>query len=125
MKIAVPVTFFALIFGGIHCLRWFFVFPSHTEAVLWRISSATITVAVLAMWVGFLIGLFLHYYARTSSFSGKYYYSVILPSTFSNDIVFVTVYISARTFRLLLRLDTFLYAQLLLSHGRTLYLISN
>lgn len=29
----------AFVFGGIHCLAWNFVFPSHPEAVLWRIAS--------------------------------------------------------------------------------------
>ena len=32
-----------VIFGGIHCLGWFFNFPSSDEAILWRVSSAVIT----------------------------------------------------------------------------------
>jgi hypothetical protein len=31
------------IFGGIHCIGWSFDFPSHTEQLLWRISSISIT----------------------------------------------------------------------------------
>jgi hypothetical protein len=31
------------VFGAIHCVAWSFYFPSHTESLLWRISSAAIT----------------------------------------------------------------------------------
>ena len=31
------------LFGGIHCLGWFFDFPSSAEAILWRVSSAVLT----------------------------------------------------------------------------------
>ncbi|KAG2116850.1 hypothetical protein DEU56DRAFT_895759 [Suillus clintonianus] len=33
----------ATIFGGIHCMAWFFTFPTHEEQVLWRISAVAIT----------------------------------------------------------------------------------
>ena len=32
-------------FGAIHCIAWFFSFPTHTELLMWRISSITITAA--------------------------------------------------------------------------------
>jgi hypothetical protein len=32
-----------MVFGGIHCVAWSFAFPSHTEQLLWRISSIAIT----------------------------------------------------------------------------------
>ena len=32
-----------LVFGGIHCIGWFFNFPSSAEAMLWRVSSAVLT----------------------------------------------------------------------------------
>ena len=31
------------VFGGIHCIGWFFTFPSSAEAMLWRVSSAVLT----------------------------------------------------------------------------------
>ena len=31
------------VFGGIHCIGWFFDFPSSIEAMLWRVSSAVLT----------------------------------------------------------------------------------
>jgi hypothetical protein len=36
-------TLVTLVFGGIHCIGWSFNFPSHTEQLLWRISSISIT----------------------------------------------------------------------------------
>ena len=37
-----------IVFGGIHCVGWFFNFPSSDEAMLWRLSSAVLTgIAVL------------------------------------------------------------------------------
>ena len=32
-----------VVFGGIHCVGWFFNFPSNAEAILWRVSSAVLT----------------------------------------------------------------------------------
>ena len=31
------------VFGGIHCVGWYFDFPSSAEAMLWRVSSAVLT----------------------------------------------------------------------------------
>ncbi|KAG1797341.1 uncharacterized protein HD556DRAFT_1525954 [Suillus plorans] len=31
------------IFGGIHCMAWFFVFPTYEEQVLWRLSAVVTT----------------------------------------------------------------------------------
>jgi hypothetical protein len=33
----------AMIFGAIHCVAWSFQFPSHTEQLLWRIASISIS----------------------------------------------------------------------------------
>ena len=46
------------VFGGIHCVGWFFNFPSSAEAMLWRVSSAVLTgIAFLTPIIVFLIGL--------------------------------------------------------------------
>jgi hypothetical protein len=56
-------TYFSLlmlvstVFGGIHCIGWSFDFPSHTEQLLWRISSVAITGIPLGIVV---IGMFLN-----------------------------------------------------------------
>ena len=45
-----------IIFGGIHCAGWFFIFPSSVEATLWRVSSAVLTgTAVLLPILGGLV----------------------------------------------------------------------
>ncbi|KAG1778927.1 hypothetical protein EV702DRAFT_1044335 [Suillus placidus] len=41
----------ATIFGGIHCMAWFFAFPTYQEQVLWRMSAAAIT---FTPWLFFL-----------------------------------------------------------------------
>ena len=54
--ICMPVV--GAVFGGIHCIGWFFNFPSSAEAMLWRVSSAVLTVvAFLSPIIVFLIGL--------------------------------------------------------------------
>jgi len=32
-----------VVFGGIHCAGWFFIFPSSGEALLWRVCSVVLT----------------------------------------------------------------------------------
>ncbi|KAG1848065.1 hypothetical protein DFJ58DRAFT_685886 [Suillus subalutaceus] len=44
----------ATIFGGIHCMAWFFAFPTYQERVLWRMSAIAIT---FTPWVCFLVGV--------------------------------------------------------------------
>ena len=39
--IMMPVV--GIVFGGIHCIGWYFNFPSSVEAMLWRVSSAVLT----------------------------------------------------------------------------------
>ena len=39
--ICMPVV--GIIFGGIHCIGWFFYFPSSAEAMLWRVPSVVLT----------------------------------------------------------------------------------
>jgi hypothetical protein len=33
----------SMVFGGIHCIGWLLSFPSHTEQLLWQVSSVAIT----------------------------------------------------------------------------------
>ena len=45
-----------VIFGGIHCAGWFFIFPSSDEAIMWRVSSAVLTgSAILLPLLGFFL----------------------------------------------------------------------
>jgi hypothetical protein len=45
-----------VVFGGIHCIGWFFIFPSRDEATLWRVSSVVLTgIALLLPLLAFLL----------------------------------------------------------------------
>ena len=41
-------------FGAIHCIAWHFSFPTHTELLIWRISSVAIT--ALPLYIPLMIG---------------------------------------------------------------------
>lgn len=45
---------FAMIFGAVHCIAWSFMFPSHTEKLLWRISAVAL-VGVPAIYIVFVV----------------------------------------------------------------------
>lgn len=49
---AIALTF-AIVFGAIHCIAWSFVFPSHAEKLLWRISAVAL-VGVPAIYIVFI-----------------------------------------------------------------------
>ena len=53
----IPVV--GAVFGGIHCVGWFFNFPSSAEATLWQVSSVVLTVVAFLspIIIIFLIGL--------------------------------------------------------------------
>ena len=40
-----------LVFGGIHCIAWTFVFPSDIEQLLWRISALSVTCTPLLLFL--------------------------------------------------------------------------
>jgi hypothetical protein len=42
-------------FGGIHCIAWHFLFPTHAELLLWRISSVAITAIPISIPLMFLL----------------------------------------------------------------------
>ena len=44
-----------ILFGGIHCIAWFFVFPSTIEEYIWRGSAAAITVIPIIFFIEFCI----------------------------------------------------------------------
>jgi hypothetical protein len=56
-SIAIITTVVTLVFGAIHCVAWFFQFPTHTEQSLWRLSSCliiVIPVLVLLVYLRFI-----------------------------------------------------------------------
>ncbi len=43
----VVFALFGVIFGGLHCIGWYFKYPTHSEQTLWRATSLAITVIPL------------------------------------------------------------------------------
>ena len=79
------------VFGGIHCVGWFFDFPSSAEAMLWRVSSAVLTgIAFLTP----IIATFLAYLSDIQE-----YFSVAV------SVIFILVYVVSR---LLLIVEAFI-----------------
>ncbi|KAK7028223.1 hypothetical protein VNI00_014913 [Paramarasmius palmivorus] len=54
LHLYIAVYGIAALFGAIHCIPWVFLFPTHTERLLWRLSAVAVAVAPVAM--GFLHG---------------------------------------------------------------------
>jgi hypothetical protein len=53
--VIVIMSVVGVVFGGIHCIGWFFNFPSSDEAMLWRVSSTVLTgIAFLTPLLAFL-----------------------------------------------------------------------
>jgi hypothetical protein len=50
----------ATILGAIHCVAWFFQFPSHAEQLLWRIASLSITCSPMVIVFIALVGVQLY-----------------------------------------------------------------
>jgi len=57
----VVFALFGVIFGGLHCVGWYFKYPAHSEQTLWRATSLAITVIPLIVApIDFLLATRLH-----------------------------------------------------------------
>jgi len=92
--ICIPIV--GVVFGGIHCVGWFFNFPSSDEAMLWRVSSAVLT------GIAFLIPLFFAFVSLFFSISNsqRRQYFIIAVGT-----IILLVYVASR---LLLIVEAFI-----------------
>jgi len=85
-----------VVFGGIHCVGWFFDFPSSDEAILWRVSSAVLT------GTAFLLPLLLFLLGRISNndhldqFTAAFLAIILLVYVVSRLILLVEAFISLR-----------------------------
>ena len=96
--ICMPVV--GAVFGGIHCVGWYFDFPSSAEAMMWRVSSAVLTgiaflFPIFAIFVSFLSQLI------NSTSLRKYFTVAVLSITLlvyivSRLILLVEAFISLR-----------------------------
>ena len=92
------------VFGGIHCVGWYFDFPSSAEARMWRVSSAVLTgVAflspILMIFVACLSQL-IFIFSNTSRRQGQFSYAgfiiVVLFYVVSRLLLLVEAFISLR-----------------------------
>ena len=88
--LCLPVV--GVVFGGIHCVGWFFNFPSSVEAMLWRVSSAVLTgiaflLPIFLTFVGIFLGI-------SSGFSHRRRYVITFFS------IILQVYLVSRLFLL-------------------------
>ena len=84
-----------VVFGGIHCIGWFFSFPSSDEAMMWRISSAVLTgtAFILPIFLSFVFFclFFSEFFSRI--FSSSNYRRIIFTIFFS---IILLVYVVSR-----------------------------
>ena len=97
--ICMPVV--GIVFRGIHCVGWFFTFPTSAEAMLWRVSSAVLTgiVFLFPILSILVVGLFGDSITRTNQ---RQYFTIAVASIFllgyivSRLLLLVEAFISLR-----------------------------
>ncbi|KDR72565.1 hypothetical protein GALMADRAFT_126164 [Galerina marginata CBS 339.88] len=88
----------AVAFGAIHCVGWYFSFASRAELLLWRISSAVITVVPFSMVIGSVFVIL-----KENIRAGPYGEMIAIPLTTAVSVFMVLalpVYIISRLFLL-------------------------
>ena len=89
-----------LVFGGIHCVGWFFNFPSSAEAMLWRVSSAVLTgiAFVFPIFFAFVMGILLNLRPNSDNDSAAVAFSTIILLVYvvSRLLLLVEAFISLR-----------------------------
>ena len=85
------MSIIGVIFGGIHCVGWFFIFPSSDEAMLWRVSSVVLT------GIAFLFPLHIYIVRKTNNFIiGQSVIIILLVYVVSRLLLLVEALISLR-----------------------------
>ena len=101
LGLAVFFPVVGVIFGGIHCAGWFFIFPSSAEAMLWRVSSAVLTIgAVLLPIVTLLIATIFSFFDLEQSQFDRFVVPIaailLLAYVVSRLLLLVEAFISLR-----------------------------
>lgn len=92
----------AIIFGGIHCMAWFFTFPTHEEQVLWRISAVVTTCTPCLCLSAYLNSEIIYLVRRLPDSERHIIWGVYLMTC----CALVTLYITARVVLLVLMFTT-------------------
>ena len=94
---AIFMSVVGVLFGGIHCARWLFNFPSSDEAMLWRVSSVVLT------GIPFLIPLLVYLFAavlpgkfQSPGFTIPVFTIILLVYVVSRLLLLVEAFISLR-----------------------------
>lgn len=95
----------AIVFGGIQCIAWSFLFPSHIERLLWRITSCIVTSVPLIGALCFPLLLMVDW-AETVSSIIQIPLKILLVSSIIIGLVGIPVYIVARLILLVLAFTT-------------------
>ena len=90
-----------VVFGGIHCIGWFFNFPSSDEATLWRVSSTVLTgitflLPILFPFVGFLLTISSSHRERLGDIAITVLSMILLLYVVSRLLFLVEAFISLR-----------------------------
>ena len=88
------VSVVGAVFGGIHCIGWFFDFPSSAEAMLWRVSSAALTGIAFLMPIILIFVFMLGAYHK--HFANAIFIIIILVYVGSRLVLIVEAFISLR-----------------------------
>ena len=81
-------------FGAIHCIAWIFSLPTHTELLIWRISSVAITAVPIYIPVTLLLG-----YCQGMEYGGTAIISTVPPGILyilARAVTLVLAFISLR-----------------------------
>jgi hypothetical protein len=89
----IMMSIVGIVFGGIHCIGWFFTFPSSVEAMLWRVSSAVLTgIAFISPPLAFLLS----FLGIGSGFNAPVAIIMLLVYVVSRLLLLVEAFISLR-----------------------------
>ena len=97
--LCLPVV--GVVFGGIHCVGWFFDFPSSAEAMLWRVSSVVLTgiaflFPILFTFVAILFGDSIYSTNQRRYFAITVFTIILLVYVVSRLLLLVEAFISLR-----------------------------
>ena len=92
--LCMPVV--GVVFGGIHCIGWFFNIPSSGEAILWRVSSALLTGTAYLLPLLIFLFVSISKTDRFEKFPATVFTIILLVYVVSRILLLVEAFISLR-----------------------------